>query len=412
MFETPDKQENQSEVTPSEFAVSDQEVSEGKREQIELEYTPFDPKSELAQIEKIDDHEQKEVALERFKRLHRWQQFVLSKLYEDISSELSANPDTSKEIILNRIDKVAKDGRFTRKQIKAARSGVDAYYRRRKNLNEVLESHPNADSLFEYVTNRKPKGDVEVKIDGVTIYFRCFNDEDYARIYNTKFSESELSQEEIAQADKTGGVSVHGGPDKISGAITAEKASKDSLNSYIFNHEREHAIQRLIKGYINFEFGGGFEPVNLSEASSIKEVRKKTRKYLHQTWLPGIEEKMKDEIIAYLKGSNEGVKETKLKLMKAPEEGGLYWPSEENIERRRSTLRLSFFDHNLDGKKINKVIDDELDKALDNHLENIIVEGIAAFRSMQSYGYSDRQISSMLMSKPLSKWMKVAERMT
>lgn len=413
MFEAPNKRKkNQDDVTPEEFATDDKEVAQSQKEQLELKYSPFNPKKELKQIKNLDDHKQKEIAIERFKRLHSWQQFVLSNLYDDIASELSTKPDTPKEKVLDRMHQAAKDGRFTKKQITAAEKGIEAYYQRQKNIQEITGEYSDADSLFEYVTNNQPNGRVEVEIDGVTIYFRCFDDEDYARIYNTKFSGGELSQEEVSQADKTGGVSIHSGPEKLSGAITAEKAEEDDVSSYVFKHEREHAIQRLIKNYINFEFSEEFEAMNLSEASTLKEVRGKTKTYLHETWLPTIEGRMKDEIIAYMKGSKEEAAKTAFKLTQKPAEGGLYWPSKKDIKRIKKTLKFSFFNHDLDDQDINEVVNDELDKVVNDYLENIIIEGVAAFRNMRTYGYSDRQISAALISKPLDKWLNVARRMT
>jgi len=425
MFESPEKskegdtntssrglgeEETESTSYAKDSWIEDITTHESKSYAIIDEYDPFDPQKELEKIKHLPT-EEKESAIESYKRNHNWQQFVIANLYDEIAKELAVNPDTPKERLFTKVESAAKDGNLTESHIRNAEQALDAYYKRFNNIKELSKKYEDDEELFAHVTGSEAEGKIDAIIRPTTIIFRCFRKEDYAKIFHLE--KQDISDEEVKKAAKSGGVSVSGGPAGLHGAITAEKAHGeiDTKSKQTQMHETEHAIQKMLDWYV-YPDNSYFLTIDLSEADTIKKVGKEANKQLHERITLVKYTSMKNEIIAYMKGSQkEDIDAVYEILTKSPEDGGLYWPSLDEQEDIISQLTATLHGDDAFRQRAKTEIHEQMHEVLES-FEDTIREALKAYKTLQEFGYSDRKISMMLMAKPLDEWQRVAERMT
>jgi hypothetical protein len=360
------------------------------------------------------EKEKKDAEIQNFKRQLRWQQFIISQLYEALSSRLSVSPDTSREEIFERVAVAAKDGRMTADQVSRAERAVESYMRRRDNIRAVRDEYSEDDELFEYVTDRPPAGDIHVLVRPTTIMFRCSKKEDYARIYHLE--KESIEAEEVERADKSGGVSISKGPPRLKGAVTAEKITDDneSEQKSIQTHEAEHAIQKLLRDHIYPDVTSEEEIpyiTDLTCAKTVADIKEAAEKWLNH-WLAIKSRSMKEEVLAFMKEDNnydtDGLYEL---LTKTQDNGGLYWPSLEEREQVLSKMKGFLRGDDTFLSKAQTKIHEQMHTTM-TKLDERIQKGLEAYQKLRSFGYSDKKISFMLMTEPLKKWPKTSKRMT
>ena len=259
----------------------------------------------------------------------------------------------------------------------------------------------------------KPNGKIEVIEGPMTIHFRCFNPEDYARIRFQTFlreNDNNPKPDEISIAQMTGGVSIpYALIQELHGTITAENAKTKNFNSFrplaIYDHEEQHAIKRI--------FGDKIQKQTLiDEIMWAKTDEKKLlaiKRYLrfHREYLA--EESVRDEILAFVMEAAYSPKEVVGFLLRPKERGGLYDYLNDEIAKNKKefTILRDALGYQFSKKTLDEIIDNIYKDEYRTRIQN----GIDACMALQDSGYSREKVVGVLIHEPLSRWKKVVKRL-
>jgi len=188
-----------------------------------LQYEPFNARLELIELKKNPNKKK----LERFKEDLIEYQRGIAEIISATRSIVEKNPDTPVEVLLQRIDDGAKKYRLGTGEIYYFEAAVKSYQRKHVAVEKYRAMYPDNNDLFEACFGQKPKGKVEVVKGPMTLYFKCFNQEDYAFIYNFGEDIKEISKDDIDKANRTGGVALSRVKiDELAGTVNAENISQ------------------------------------------------------------------------------------------------------------------------------------------------------------------------------------------
>ncbi|TSC73950.1 MAG: Uncharacterized protein G01um101444_417 [Parcubacteria group bacterium Gr01-1014_44] len=237
---------------PDDYDYYDQEMIDDAEKYAEeepkeepLSYIPFDPKIELKNIrrlplEELEDPERTDEVkrkiraeqLVRFKENLIHQKEGIARAVDDLRNAVESTPNATTEILLSRVQALAPEYRFTRDQISLFKYAIEQYQEKHSAVEKYRAMYPNDTNLFEACFGKKPKGKIEVVKGSMTLFFRCFDRDDYAFVnsfYKHRGDETKIVPEDIARANDSGGVAISSVKiEELAGAITAENVGNNS----------------------------------------------------------------------------------------------------------------------------------------------------------------------------------------
>ena len=382
----------------------------------------FDPEEELRNIFKLPSHERVE-AKARFKEKLAYQKEQLVNIQRWITEAIWKKPDITPEHfdkILHHTEKKFKLT-LTEKQLESSHKYFEAYKEKHDAIQTIRGEHPDDAELYQTLFDKKPEGRIQVVTGPVTLYFRCYDLKDYAPIYNQTFiSGKEATEEELRQANASGGVSIGSAPEKfaeLKGTLIAENTSlyKDSPEDWremvsrnTMAHEEQHAIKRMIFGD---KLQTKLTTIKTADTEDPHTFDKSLRKWLTMRRERVADIHARDEILAFLKqGMDQDYIYTILTTTR--EDGGLY----------------DYLGN--DGKRMNEkfTADEQLKKNLEDKVTPIVAEAVSKIysddykkllrRSLDAtallksqLGYGVDRITALLIHEPLMHWEKVTKRL-
>jgi hypothetical protein len=279
-------------------------------------------------------------------------------------------------------------------QLAKYRYALDSIESQNQVINEFAEKYANMDSkeIFKELFGVEPLGEVEIKKGALSFFVVCKDIKDYAFLYRGKDD-----PEDIEESRSTGGfANARTRIRELRGAITVANASElEKDSSYIETvriHEERHILYRLTE---DVEKLGDYSKFKEGEDETEKMILKETMNEdrLH------IEERAKNEIVAYLKGGASS-EDIKTELLRRAAEGGLY----DYFEKEK--VYYSY-------PKYEKFDKESLEKAHNesrNKYEQDIINALGKVERLKEMGFPKRRIIGLFVAERLDRWPKVFER--
>lgn len=367
----------------------------------------FSPKEELARIRKFPSKERRE-AVHAWKELYTMQMEGIAAIQELIISAIRRDPDISYDQIEGLITPYKKAFQLNPDQWRKIAEIIFEYENKHKAVRHVKKEIKDPEKIFNYVFSRSPQGRVDVIEGPMTLYFRCYDLNDYAYIYSQAFMNGrDVTKEELEIAQKSGGVSVPSSfrPDLQGTLIAENSASQEEWWSKLTHtHEEQHAIKRLFFESRRTPGAWAILPTQELISSSPAERGYILARYFH--WLrEGAEMQVKDELLAYLKEGGHAPKKIYDILTEQKMDGGLYeYNPPEDINQKANDIISSI------GEQYRHEVLLIAYGVLRKEYHRLIRNGIDSFLLLEQ-GYGTESALSFCINEPLAKWPKIARRL-
>jgi hypothetical protein len=373
--------------------------------------TIFNSALELDKIKKLPK-EEKEAALDEYKRKLAYQRIGLVQTQEMLSTIIENNPDITKDKLMREFEEFQHQYGFDDNQKKKAENIIDKYLTRHKAIEEIAAKHPDGKSLFKFICGVSPSGEVEIIKTPMTLMLRCHNTQDYNTIFQAgrpqeKKIYSELPLSKGVNKKYAGGIS------ELEGAISAESTTiKAFLDQSVLKHEEQHAIYRFF---------------NMSAVTDKKIIAKdflsapdENKKLILKKYLRDIrkefENDLKDEILAFIKGQRGDdflgyFKKDKKLLAKFQEKGGCYDYMRDIKENWANTFAEEM--HMAGGSDKAKYLEmarEASKQILEDEYNNLIEESLGLVLKREELS-SREALVALLSQEPLGNWKKLIERL-
>lgn len=381
----------------------------------QLNYEPFDPKLEIKKIRYFSEDERKdrpfkkriEIQKERlsdYKKKLLKQKENIAEIQISIEKSVRDNPDLNIEELMDIVYLKSPKAELTNYQIDAFRKGIGEYVKKHQAVENYRTKYPNDKALYSACFGHSPKGNIEIIKGPMTLYFRCHDIEDYARIYSQKTGqEDSIDIHNLTKANLSGGVAISSGGNEgsLRGCIIAENSRNRLLNKETLIHEEQHAIQRLFENEITKK-----ELIQVFKKLPIEEQEKALLSYLRLE-RENFEDRAKDEILAYFKDGTE-LGEIKKIILNSKEQGELYdyyreWYEKEGRNEREDYIKAGASEYFINNC-FSKVFRSE-------YRFEIVNPAIESLWNLKNNGLSKEKIINLLINEPLSGWPKFRERL-
>lgn len=370
----------------------------------------FNPDWELRKIRQESDPEERRLKLRAFKEGLVFQREGLGETYAGLKEKVEANPDISSADLRAELDKYAAQYEFTEDQREVCLLVLEEYANKHRAVKSVRAKFSDDSDLFQHVFSRPPLGRVEIIEGPATLYFRLYDERDYATFHASDFSGSqEPSSTQIEAANKSGGVKINVAPrPDLQGTLIAENNTHGrrygQLEAQTHQHERQHSLNEIIAWRI---FGSpydatpfAFHEYDQSPEALLEKARAGLKEYRRIT----ADCQLKDELLAYFSDGTD-LKQAKAYLMQPGEEGGLYdYADADLISQLFQKLAARFPAEYENALKalISGVLKVEYKKLVD--------AGIVALRDFEELGMPKEKIIGMLETEPVELWPKLLRR--
>ncbi len=216
-----------------------------------------------------------------------FQKLGISHLLTDLFIEINKNPDFAYEDFLSELTDFAEEYRFTQEQIDFFNKGFSDYQKKHEAVEKYIAMYPDYSNLFQACFGKKPKGKIIVEKGPMTLFFRCFDIDDYVYIfsfYKTNGDENKISNDDVKKASCSGGCAIDEAKiPELSGVITAENvrandpfyesvADMEKIENIDANNDSTFLIENIKdKIEIDFKGVGKYEIRILEKAKNAKK---------------------------------------------------------------------------------------------------------------------------------------------
>lgn len=369
----------------------------------------IDPTKEVRDILDAPSKERRERLRKVYDRLEEYIK-TRSQLQEEIIASIKQDPDLSPQGVQILLDDIVLRYHISINERYKIEGVIYKYVKKHNFIRQIRQQYPNDGDLFKAIFGVSPEGRVEVITGPMTLYFRCFDDRDYSRIWNKKFSAKEnLDVEEIKRANKSGGVHLNEGPlPELHGTLIGENTAHNPEKWWSLltrAHEEQHTIHHLLKMDINRRYPGEVLDKTFFNSYKPKDQIVLLKRYI-RWWGETVEMAAKDEILAYYKEGQYTLKHVYETLILPQEKGGIY--DYFNTGERNKLIedlcnRLGENNRNLILRVIKIALDDDYKRVLKGATNAIYI--------LEKEGYSKEQIIAILQKNPLALWGKLAVRL-
>jgi hypothetical protein len=228
----------------------DQEIIDGAEKYADKEpkeeplpYSSFDPKTELKNVRKLSpdeqvlpDDEKRRIRAERlvnFKENLIRQKEGIAMAIKDLREAVESTPEATAESLLAWVQILAPRYKFTRDQVSLFKYAIEQYQEKHTAVEKYRAMYPNDANLFEACFGKKPKGKIEIVKGPMTLFFRCFDRDDYAFVnsfYKHHGDETKIQPEDVTRANDSAGVAISRVKiEELAGVVTAENVGNNNL---------------------------------------------------------------------------------------------------------------------------------------------------------------------------------------
>jgi len=330
--------------------------------------------------------------------------------------------------VIDSLSVIAPQFKLNPRQINFFKNITQNYTERHTAIKQLRQDHPDDIGLFLELFNQMPTGKIEIIEGPVTLYFRCFDVNDYARIYHQKFQKEPLTDADINQAEKSGGCSIDYLKTKaLRNVITAENSHKyDSPRAARYSidtqtHETRHALNTL---FFDETFRSITEQdIELAANETNWPIRKKLRRTLRNyfvTQRQRLSFRLKDEILAYyseeaLPMDADNIVDIFDKLTKPADEEhkGVYdyyhnpaFAQYQKLKLQSTTVQ-TLADKGFSLEYINKMGKEIFS---DEDYQSRIIRYLHAIKDLEDKGYTQDSIIYLLAMEHPDNWVKLAKK--
>lgn len=366
----------------------------------------FKPEEEVKAIRSFPREEQQE-RLKEFKEKLAYQKEGLGEAQEEMIKTIRANPDMPFEQLYEKALTLGEKFGMNEKQKELAKEILQAYTEKHTEIKKVREKYPDDKDLYATLFGEQPKGKIEVIEGPMTLYFRCRDIKDYARIRSGDFEDSKSpTPHQIRAARITGGTSISSSLiPGLRGTIIAENSGflgyhskwwAESKKTLV--HEEQHAIKMLFQEKSLEDAAWK----RLEQARTLEERHFALAFYMRKYRQDFADSEAKNEILAFFR-SGENASDT-FKYLVKPE--GLY----DYLGNYRESILSWINDLQPGDKETATKIFKEI--YMDEYRQ-LLRKGVDSIYSLnRKFGYSKDKAVSVLIHEPLHKWEKVIKRLT
>ena len=233
----------------------DAEAKEEPKEE-PLGYEPFDPIEELKNIRNLSPIEQslpsKEKRKIRAERLAKYKENLMrqkqgiAQAIADLFNAVESAPDMTKEELLLKVKTLAPEYKFTKKQLAYFKYAIEEYLSKHLAVEKYRAMYLKDDDLFEACFGKKPEGKIEVVKGPMTLYFRCYDRDDFAFIDNfSKHGGDEklFKKMDFSVSRNISGVALRSVKiEELAGTVTAENVGINARYELIRGMEQTREI--------------------------------------------------------------------------------------------------------------------------------------------------------------------------
>ncbi|MCK9352305.1 MAG: hypothetical protein WCT49_05935 [Candidatus Paceibacterota bacterium] len=390
-----------------------------EKQPLQNEYPPikpgeiFDAEKAIREIVKVPKEERRE-KLEEFKEKLAFQQVGLARVQDIVIDEIRSKPDGKADDFYDLAVEMGAEFGMNERQKKETGKIIDRYDILHKGVENIRKKFPNTNDLFKELFFAVPKGRVELIVGPVSLYFKCYDFEDYLTVfYSNQRShhgkKRDFTEEEKKEAEGCKAINVFSmSHPEIGRAVMAENDSgvgknpKEGESAVIFAHEEQHAINSLF----DKEILDPNDPINVRnvrqsflDAETMEEKEKILMNFFRQ-FRKNAEAFAKDEMIAHYKDGHDDM--AFIELLTEKSRGGIYDYLEEQRKANYLWMKADDKTRALTEKTVQKILVEE-------YKNNINNASLAVYK-MEKAGYEKEEIIALLTHEPLAKWGKVVGR--
>ncbi len=380
--------------------------------------TIFDARKELRDILKASGKERR-VLLKVFKERLAYQKKGIAKIQDNLVDIAYKNPDLPDGFLIEKAEEMMDKYGFTEEQRRYVGIVTRNFEIIRGYISEIKEECPDPKSLFEQIFHQIPKKDIRLVKSPVSFYFQL-STIDFLQIFEGKTDFKTLP---VAVTSQTTLVTMRRGKIKeINLPFILERmdhqykdraklAGKDinchygviTDKSNTKLHEEQHVIYKLLQidKLIDHTYYKN-KPNLLKNGNTEVDLTKINDKKYFETLLAQerqkVEEKVKNELLAFIKGGSTTFFYEHI-LMQNPS-GCLYNFASAKLTNAIMHLHEGEFSEAMD-KRMNSF----------REINHNIREARVAFQNLCREGYSEKQAITILTTEPLSKWPKAVKRL-
>ena len=374
----------------------------------------FEPEKEIQEILKAPKEERKE-KLSIFKEKLAFQKVGLARVQDIMIDEIMRKPEENKEELYDMAVDLGSEFGMNERQKREEEVAIEKYVNLHKGIENILHKFPNTNDLFKELFFETPKGKVELVTGPVSLYFKCYDFQDYLSIFYSNQrrhfgKKRDFTAEERAEAMECKAINIfsisHPG---IGRGVMAENDSGIGRNpnegegAVIFTHEEQHAIHSLFDNEIILDPSDPIQVKSVRQDfldAETKEEKEKILTNFFRQFRKNAEIFAKDEMLAHYKDGHDDMAFEEITLPK--EEGGGY----DYLEEPRKFQYLWMKTDDETRAMTEKVVQ----KTLIEEYRETIAKGVEAVRKLEKAGFERGEIIALLTYEPLSKWDKVVER--
>jgi len=398
--------------------------AEVAQEEKEPERKVFDPKQALEAVI-ATPKEERRLALEDYKSKLAWQRKGIAEVQAKAVDAIRANPNMSEEEFAQLFNTEATKFEASEEQLNHAKEVFETYQAKHQAVEKVWMEHETNAELFKAAFAAVPKGDVEVIKGPMSLYFRLRNGEDYALLNSFEFFKDvpNITPEMVERGKTSEGMMLsHCMIPELSGVVLVENAKnkpfdKSAQDTYV--HEEQHAMTNLFKKDFDapsLETHGRVLLASFGEAKTPEEKDELLKNFSrsYRGLLRGVrgelaDQRAKGEILSYAKDGT-SLEEILTKLTQG--ERYNYMPKvEEHFSDTEERLVKSGLPQDI-AHGLLAVNGVEKFHILGDEYQQVLEEGVGAYKTLREQGYKEEAIRAILLEEPLARWGKVVGRMT
>ena len=390
----------------------------------------------------LDDwssHQNIRDSAERLRQDAMIRQVQTARIINHLYTIIQENPGASSYYLMYVAKKSGLENLVSKDEYTLFQNATLEYEKKHKAVKQAIQDFPDPNVLFERCFEKKPLGKVEIVPGPMTIYFRCFDENDYFTAH--EYGRKSKSMDEKAIKEHTGGTAIwYSGITSLQGCLTVENVSVNGgYSNGVRIHEEKHQFNKLFRP---LEYSQSVDDV-FNYALEYSKNPEQLRQRILYSWMllqrkvMGIDDQARGEILAYLhegmtltdisqiiqnsqvydyvKGFNVNSNDLVKKLQKDCDgysqrfDPNNFDPYDGSAE----TQELLRYAWNISGMSQFKPADIEpfIYTVFQQGYKKDVKRWVEAIEVMKSKGYTGGILESILYSQPVRKWPSLAKHL-
>lgn len=380
----------------------------------------FEPEKQLTEIKKqvrrAPVYEQSNFRRELMKEWREKfikQRLGLTQIQNEIEDKICQNPDIEFRHLLQIVKNRRQEYELSEEQYQNFEKAINTYLAKHQAIKNQIENYQKKypknwqNELFKDLLGQYPKGQVDLEILPMNLFWKCHNIHDFALIYRDD-SENIKGLDEITGCCRIKGKIKSLEYLSIAANLTAEKTDKDVENTA--RHEERHEILHQLFPPTSADFDFEFDWRTIIPQKRDKVIQKTIYQYLENYRQIYARQAAQREILAYLISGRDWIDIDK--RLRKPTSKNYYdyfknFPEdiEAMIKHRLGPIYKVF---KFDFRKMTE----QLVKKTRQFHHQEVDDGLEAVRELEKMPefFNNRQkLVAFLSTEPLHKWLRLVK---